>query len=452
MYQQFFIALLLVFSSSIAFAVVPDISGTWNGTEFSNETVCDDEEEDTITGFYISQEGINFVRTSSSSYPDGEFSETIYSGTIDESGVISGTYSYDGSNSSGALYSGSGSLNGNYDSCTGDLILNYNTSENSYTFSDGSSFPGGCAGKGGQLKLTRSDSSNVSNTCLETNVSIASVQETIGTAYSVTPITLISPTTFGTVPDSTALLTLADSATTIKRNDESVVEVKANSVVVLNPANNTNNTITLIKGEVTFTVDCSDTQDFEVRAAIANIKVPVSCTSILRATGITKFTANYSQSGTNGTLTVSVASGTVDITGRDGSKNTLTAGQEKIIQNTVPRTTWVLPIDNDKIYGGETNIFIWTEYPNADGYLLEVNLPSPDFSESNASSVQFANQTATLKSTNYTIYDGLVIFTLPLPKGADGIVVEIRLFALDANGNIIGESVSSDSSTVAVQD
>jgi len=42
--------------------------------------------------------------------------------------------------------------------------------------------------------------------------------------------------------------------------------------------------------------------------------------------------------------------------------------------------------------------------------------------------------------------------TLPLPKGADGLVLELRIFALDATGNVIGESVSSDSTVATMTD
>ncbi|MCU7833683.1 MAG: hypothetical protein KZQ83_00405 [gamma proteobacterium symbiont of Taylorina sp.] len=433
MYKPLFIALLLVFSSSVVFAEVPDLSGMWSGTEFSVETACDEEEEDTITGFYITQEGINFSHISRDSDPDGEFYESIYTGIIDASGVISGTYSYDGRNARGNTYNGSGPLSGNYDSFTGELILNRTTTENSYIFADGSSLPGGCADDG-QLNLTRS------NTPTKPFI-LSEVQSTTGTSLSITPVDVAVPTTSGTVPDVTALLTWDDSSTTIKRDDGSIIEVKQKAVVTLNPESSIN----LIRGEVTVTVGCN----YEVKTALANI---ISCPSNQRSSTSAKFTTNYSPTGIDGKLTVRVETGTLEVIERNGKTSTVTAGNEKIIQNIVPRTSWVLPIDNDKIYGGKNNFFIWTEYPNADSYLLEFNIPGSIFSEENPSSAEFQKQTVVLTSDLYIEYDGLLIFTLLLPKGLDGIVLEVRLFALDKQGNIISETVASDRSTITVTD
>ncbi|MCU7836752.1 MAG: FecR family protein [gamma proteobacterium symbiont of Taylorina sp.] len=273
----------------------------------------------------------------------------------------------------------------------------------------------------------------------------AEVQTTTGQSLSITPVTVQIPTTSGIIPDVGAVLTLEDSSTTIQRDDGSVIEVKQDAVVILNPSVQTDNSIALIRGEVTASVNCN----YEIQTPLANI---TSCPTTQRSTESAKFTTTYSQTGIDGKLTVKVISGTVDVTDRNGKTVALTAGQETVIEDRVPRTSWVLPIDNDKIYGGKTNVFIWTEYPDADSYLLELNLPEPVFHEPNASSAEFPKQTIPLTSNFYTKYDGLIIFTVPLPKGADGIVVEMRLFALDAAGNIIGESVSSDSSSVTVTD
>jgi len=79
-------------------------------------------------------------------------------------------------------------------------------------------------------------------------------------------------------------------------------------------------------------------------------------------------------------------------------------------------------------------------------------LPNPVFSEQNASVPQFTKQVVPLPASSYAEFEGLAIFPLPLPKGADGAVLELRMFALDAAGNIIDESVSSDSTKVTVTD
>ncbi|MCU7833748.1 MAG: hypothetical protein KZQ83_00740 [gamma proteobacterium symbiont of Taylorina sp.] len=165
------------------------------------------------------------------------------------------------------------------------------------------------------------------------------------------------------------------------------------------------------------------------------------------------FSASYSQNGLVGTTTVSVDSGTVEVTDRENkSTTTLTAGGEQTIQSRVPRTSWVSPVDNDKIYGGKSNLLIWTEFPGAKSYLLEFNLPVPKFSEDNVSRPEFEKQSVPLPSTSYTEYDNLILFSLPLPEGLDGIILEVRIFALDVSGQIIGESVSSDRSTVTITD
>jgi len=161
--------------------------------------------------------------------------------------------------------------------------------------------------------------------------------------------------------------------------------------------------ITLIRGEVASTVDCN----YEVLTPLANI---ISYPTTKKAA----------------------------------------AGDEKTITCKVPRTQWVLPIDEDKLYCGETNFLIWTQFPDAASYQMEINLPSPDFAENNVSAPQFNKQVTPL--TGYIEFEGLALLTLPLPKGADGLVLELRIFALDAVGKIIGESVSSDSCSIIIKD
>ncbi|MCU7834017.1 MAG: FecR family protein [gamma proteobacterium symbiont of Taylorina sp.] len=268
----------------------------------------------------------------------------------------------------------------------------------------------------------------------------AEVQSTTGTSFSITPIDADTLTTSGTIPDVGALLTLENSSTTIQRDDGSILEVKQKAVVSLNPES-----INILRGEVTVAVSCN----YEVQTPLANI---TSCPAIQRGAESAKFTTSYSQNGLNGSLKVTVISGTVDIIDRNGATFTIAAGNNKTIQSIVPRTSWVLPIDNDKLYGGYDNLFIWTEYPDADSYLLEFNFPEPVFFEENPGSAEFQQQTAVLTSDFYIEYDGLLIFILPLPKGFDGIVLEVRLFALDKQGNIIADSVASDRSTITVKD
>jgi hypothetical protein len=83
---------------------------------------------------------------------------------------------------------------------------------------------------------------------------------------------------------------------------------------------------------------------------------------------------------------------------------------------------------------------------------MEFNLPNPVFAGSNVSKPQFRKQSIPLSASFYSIHDGLIIFPIPLPKGTDGLVLELRIFASDAAGSIIGKSVSSDSTKATVTD
>jgi len=286
---------------------------------------------------------------------------------------------------------------------------------------------------------------NTSSALTPTLETTAEVQAATGQSFSITPIDVQLPTISGSVPDVGAVLTLEDSSTTIQRADGSIIEVKQETVVVLNPSLQTDNYITLIRGEVATTIDCN----YGVRTALASI---TSCPTTKKGADAAKFTTNYSQSDLDGTLIVSVETGSVDIIDREGNTFVVSAGEEKTITNRVPRTQWVLPVDEDKLYGGENNFLIWTQFPNAVSYQMEFNLPTPDFSEQNASTPQFTKQVIPLTAGSYVEFEELALLNLPLPKGADGLVLELRIFALDSSGNIIGESVSSDSISVTVTD
>jgi len=292
-----------------------------------------------------------------------------------------------------------------------------------------------------------------SNTLTASTTPTATVLEVTGQTFSLTSVDIKAPAKSDTIPDIGALLTLADSSIKIQRHDGTIVASKAKTVTVLSPAVESDNSIALVRGEVTSTVDCTNAGDYEVRTIAADIKVFGSCSRSQRASTTSEFTTKYGQSDSNGTVTISVTSGSVEITERNGVTSTLTAGQEKTIAYRVPRTDWALPVDGDKIYGGEDNLFIWKEYPGASSYQIEFNLPTPVFSENNVSRPQYQKQVIPLPVGSYAKIDGdLITFNLPLPKGADGLVLEFRIFALDAAGNIIGESVSSDSVSVTVTD
>jgi len=101
----------------------------------------------------------------------------------------------------------------------------------------------------------------------------SNVRSATGTAFSLNPINAEIPTANTEIADTGAVFTLEGSSTTIERDDGSVVEIKQKSIVLLNPYVQTSNTITLIRGETTLTVDCSVTGAYEVQTAVANIQV-----------------------------------------------------------------------------------------------------------------------------------------------------------------------------------
>jgi len=269
---------------------------------------------------------------------------------------------------------------------------------------------------------------------------MAQIQFTTGTALSVTPTDAEVLTTSGTISDIGAILTLDNSSAIIERADGSILDINQKSVITLNP-----DSISVVRGEVISTMNCN----YEVRTALATITL---CTTNKKGADTTKFMTSYSQVGLDSTLTVSVETGSVDITDRSGVTHTVTAGNEKTITSRVTRTQWVLPIDKDKLYGGRSNYLIWTQFPDAASYQMEFNLPNPVFAENNVSVPQFTKQVVPLPAGSYAEFEGLALLTLPLPKGADGLILELRIFALDASGNIIGESVSSDSSLITIKD
>jgi len=163
-----------------------------------------------------------------------------------------------------------------------------------------------------------------------------------------------------------------------------------------------------------------------------------------RASDDIEFTISYFREGKDGFLTVSVISGSVVITNRDGFSKTLAAGEETSLQSIIPYSSWVLPIDNDRIYAGQENLFVWTAYPGAAGYILEYNLPTPYFSENNSSKVEFQHQMIILRPDDYSEYDDMVLFNVYIGEIASKIVAEVRIFAIDATGDLISHSISSD--------
>jgi len=296
----------------------------------------------------------------------------------------------------------------------------------------------------------------------------ATINSIVGEIITVTPgtddIQLNKTGDTPKVQNVLVMLTDQQSQATIERESKIEIVMQEKTIAILHPkeegdsivTDQENEPITLIRGTITSKVNCSN---YQLRTALANLDVANTCSCFRnssqtkhRANSQTNFSTSYQQSERNGLVKISVLSGSVEITDREGNTSTLAAGQEKEIENIVPRSSWVLPIDGDRLYGGKSNMLVWTAYPGASSYILEYNLPSPFFAEENSSNIEFSNQTIAISPTSYSEYDGLVIYNLPLPTGLDGTTVEVRIFAIDSLGNILAESVSSDKSTVVWKD
>jgi len=441
-FKQFLLVIFFIVQSSNIFAAVPDISGTYTGTEAGTD-ICSDETDswqELMPDFIIIQTGSFFTVVINATEGNNEYSSMNLSGSVDKSGSLIGDYTSTYNSDNGDYDTGSGTFNGRFNTSNNQLLISLT---GSYTeFNANGSYHDTCRFTGNYVLTRTSEPPAVEPPTAENDPK--------GQVVILTPVDAEAPTDSGTIPDVTAVITLENSSSTINRADDSIIEIQPKTIVTLNPVIETTNTNTLVRGEITTTVDCTKTNDYEVRTALADIKVHGSCSTVRRIDSNAKFTTNYSQNGLDATLKVSVISGTVEVNDREGNMFILNAGDEKIIQKRVPRTQWVLPIDEDKLYGGKDNFLIWTQFPDATSYQMEFNLPTPDFAEQNASVPQFTKQVIPL--TAYTEFEGLALLTLPLPKGADGLVLELRIFALDADGNIIGESVSSDSSSVTLAD
>ncbi len=177
-----------------------------------------------------------------------------------------------------------------------------------------------------------------------------------------------------------------------------------------------------------------------------------SSTSRSSHTYDTDFQISYQQDGLNGKAELSVNKGSVNLTDRDN--NVQVVSSSATTENVVPRASWVLPVNGDKLTGNANNLFIWTQYPDSRDYLFEYIFPSPSFSQNNAAAAEFTSQTIALESPLLTHYDGLVLLQVFMPEFDDSLKstqAETRLFALDNNKQIISGSLSSDKNTIGFQ-
>jgi len=273
-----------------------------------------------------------------------------------------------------------------------------------------------------------------------------SVENDIGSAIIATPISV--DTTHDTVPTANTIVTDTDDEISLVDEDNTLVTIKPNSLVTQHSKKVVGDTqtkkTTLLRGSVAFKVPGA-AREYVVVTPLGRFVV-TSQSANKRDDSTTDFNVNYSQENFNGNLSISVTSGSVDFYDQNNTKHTLTVGAKQTVTSTVHQSSWVLPIDGDYIYGGRENTLSWLVYPDAAGYILEYNFPSPNFSEDNPNTPEFVNKSIFFYPSQYKIWQDLVIVPLIIPD-LPGSVVEARIFAIDASNNVISESLASDKGT-----
>jgi|GEM_PF-2696853 len=282
-----------------------------------------------------------------------------------------------------------------------------------------------------------------------------------GSAFSATPVHTSFTTDIDiSVENIIAVVTLENSDAKIEREHGSVVEINAKTIALFHPeytrpvgvVDTIQGVVSLIRGEINTIVSCDIPGQFRVQTELGVVIVVKDnlCESNRRENDISsaEFIANYSKTDFQASLTVSAVSGSITVVDREGNISKLSAGQDVTLNGTVKQTSWVLPVDGGFIYGGVENLLSWTSYPGAAGYLLEYNMPIPEFSDENVGAVEFLTQTIRLFPDSYEIYEDLILYRITLGDIHDGSLVEARIFPIDVDGRILSGSVSSDKTSV----
>lgn len=250
------------------------------------------------------------------------------------------------------------------------------------------------------------------------------------------------------VPANNALITGAADEVTLVDEFNNRVNIKPNSLVTQHPIQNVQDAsgkkTTLLRGSIEVNVP-GTANDYIIDTPLGQIIVLANDDN-RRADTDTQFSANYSQSGFNGSIQIQVNSGSVEVVDRQGNKQSLTGGQELTFNGSVNRTHWVLPIDGDFIHGGRENTLAWLAYPGATGYILEYNFPIPHFSEPNPEQPEFSQKSIYFRPGDYSIWQDLVILPMFIPD-LPGSIVEARLFPIGANNQVLTNSVGGDKGT-----
>jgi len=269
-----------------------------------------------------------------------------------------------------------------------------------------------------------------------------SVEEVHGSVITATSVSV--DTVHDSVPESGAILTGDNSEVTIKDADNIEVRIKSESLVTQHPAKTIeaqeSKKLTLLKGHIEVTSPAIS-KAYIIETPLA--KIIIHQASHNRQTNSAQLSVQYEQEKFSGNLEISVTSGSVKVIDNNNQETTLSAGEELSLSEQVHKSSWVLPIDGDLIYGGRENTLAWMAYPNAAGYLLEYNFPQPVFSDENPATPEFKDQMIYFEPSSYTIYQDIVIAYLIIPD-LKGQLVEARIYPIDAQRNVISNSVGSD--------
>lgn len=249
------------------------------------------------------------------------------------------------------------------------------------------------------------------------------------------------------VPSASSLITQNNDSIILDTGNGTKITVTSNSIVSVHPPEvaytQEHQQATLLRGSIGIVVP-ETVDSYNLTTPVASISVNHSSDNRKRNTGSTNYTATYNQAGFDGTLTVSVQTGSVTVIDRNGNSTQVTASEEKSINDVVKRSHWVTPVDGGYLYGAQNNVLSWLVYPGATGYAIEINVPIPIFSENNPKTFEYIKQTIYLTKEQLHTYGDLVIWNIHLPAANSEILFEARIFALGSDNNVISDSISSD--------
>ena len=293
----------------------------------------------------------------------------------------------------------------------------------------------------------------------------APVISSSGSNYFVDNTTLANIT--DKVNTSGMIYTATDAALQIDLGDELCgisgafeLNLDPGSIVGLNRDNNGFKIIQLHRGSLRIRLSANACTSSKVKIVTNHVNIqPVVANSgkqLRVATELdydTDFVVSYAQDGLQGTTNIDVNQGSLSVN-QHGDTVTDQVASNVTYTDIVPRTTWVLPMDNSNVVGGKTNNFIWMQYPGASGYLFEYKFPAPSFAQDNANAYEDSNQVIHLKNSQLTLLDDLVIIQVDFPEFSDELKqkkVETRMFVTDENGQIMPDSLSSDKTTLGFE-